>query len=41
MRAVIYERYGGPEVLELRDWPQPEAQSGEVVVAVHAAGVNP
>jgi NADPH2:quinone reductase len=41
MRAVIYERYGGPEVLELRDWPQPEARSGEVVVAVHAAGVNP
>ena len=41
MRAVVYERFGGPEVLELRDWPQPEPKSGEVVVAVHAAGVNP
>jgi NADPH:quinone reductase len=41
MRAVVYERFGGPEVLELRDWPRPEPKSGEVVVAVHAAGVNP
>ena len=41
MRAVIYERFGGPEVLELRDWPRPEPKSGEVIVAVHAAGVNP
>jgi NADPH2:quinone reductase len=41
MRAVVYERFGGPEVLELRDWPRPEPKGGEVVVAVHAAGVNP
>jgi NADPH2:quinone reductase len=41
MRAVVYERFGGPEVLELRDWPRPEPKSGEVLVAVHAAGVNP
>ena len=41
MRAVIYERFGGPEVLELGDWPRPRAKSGEVVVAVHAAGINP
>jgi NADPH:quinone reductase len=41
MRAVVYERFGGPEVLELRDWPRPEPAPGEVLVAVHAAGVNP
>jgi NADPH:quinone reductase len=41
MRAVVYERFGGPEVLELRDWPQPEPAAGELLVAVHAAGVNP
>jgi NADPH:quinone reductase len=41
VRAVVYERFGGPEVLELRDWPRPEPRSGEVLVAVHAAGVNP
>jgi NADPH:quinone reductase len=28
-------------VLELREWPRPEPKSDEVIVAVHAAGVNP
>jgi NADPH2:quinone reductase len=42
MRAVVYERFGGPEVLELRDdWPAPEPAAGQVLVAVRAAGVNP
>jgi NADPH2:quinone reductase len=41
VRAVVYQRFGGPEVLELRDWPRPELRSGEVLVAIHAAGVNP
>jgi NADPH:quinone reductase len=41
MRAVVYERFGGPEVLELRDWPQPEPRADEVLVRIHAAGVNP
>jgi NADPH2:quinone reductase len=41
MRAIVYERFGGPEVLELRDWPRPDPSAGEVVVAVHAAGTNP
>jgi NADPH:quinone reductase len=41
MRAVVYERFGGPDVLEVRDWPRPEPAAGELLVAVHAAGVNP
>jgi NADPH:quinone reductase len=41
MRAVVYERFGGPEVLELRDWPAPEPAAGQLLVAVRAAGVNP
>src|SRR3954451_25164621 len=41
MRAVVYERLGGPEVLELRDWPEPEVGDGQLLVAVQAAGVNP
>jgi len=40
-RAVIYERFGGPEVLELRDVPEPHAGPGEVRVRVTAAGLNP
>jgi NADPH2:quinone reductase len=41
MRAVVYERFGGPEVLELRDWPRPEPEPDQLLVRIHAAGVNP
>jgi NADPH:quinone reductase-like Zn-dependent oxidoreductase len=40
-RAVIYETFGGPEVLELREVPEPHAGPGEVRVRVAAAGLNP
>jgi NADPH:quinone reductase-like Zn-dependent oxidoreductase len=40
-RAVVYERYGGPEVLALREVPEPHAGPGEVRVRVVAAGLNP
>jgi len=39
-RAVIYEKNGGPEVLEIRDVPEPHAGSGEIRVHVGAAGLN-
>ena len=41
MRAVVYERYGPPEVLELRDLPSPVPRAGEVLVKVRAAALNP
>jgi NADPH:quinone reductase-like Zn-dependent oxidoreductase len=40
-RAVIYETFGGPDVLELREVPEPHADPGEVRVRVAAAGLNP
>jgi NADPH:quinone reductase-like Zn-dependent oxidoreductase len=40
-RAVIYERYGGPEVLELRNVPEPHAGPGEIRIRVAAVGLNP
>jgi NADPH:quinone reductase-like Zn-dependent oxidoreductase len=40
-RAVIYETFGGPEVLELREVPEPHPGPGEVRVRVTAAGLNP
>ena len=40
-RAVIYETFGSPEVLELREVPEPHAGPGEVRVRVAAAGLNP
>jgi len=41
MKAVQFHDYGGPEVLRYEDAPQPEPGAGEVLVRVHAAGVNP
>jgi NADPH:quinone reductase-like Zn-dependent oxidoreductase len=40
-QAVIYETFGGPEVLELREVPEPRAGPGEIRVRVAAAGLNP
>ncbi|MGO9976113.1 MAG: NADP-dependent oxidoreductase, partial [Solirubrobacteraceae bacterium] len=40
-RAVIYEKFGGPEVLELQDVPEPHAGPGEIRVRVTAVGLNP
>ena len=41
MRAIVYERYGGPEVLQLRELPSPAPGAGEVLLEVHAAALNP
>ncbi|MFJ6698064.1 NADP-dependent oxidoreductase [Streptomyces sp. NPDC091272] len=41
MKAVRYSRFGGPEVLELVDLPDPHPGPGQVRIAVRAAGVNP
>jgi NADPH:quinone reductase-like Zn-dependent oxidoreductase len=40
MKAVQFERHGGPEVLHLAEVPDPVAGPGEVVVDIHAASVN-
>ncbi|HZR66210.1 MAG TPA: NADPH:quinone oxidoreductase family protein [Terriglobales bacterium] len=40
MKAVVISRLGGPEVLEVRDMPQPAPSGGEELVRVQAGGVN-
>jgi NADPH:quinone reductase len=40
MRAVVVTRSGGPEVLEVRDQPAPQAGAGQLIVDVEAVGVN-
>ncbi len=40
MRAIVYERYGSPEVLQLRDIAVPELRDDSVLIRVHAASVN-
>ena len=40
MRAVVVTRSGGPEVLEVRDEPEPTPAAGQLLVDVEAIGVN-
>ena len=41
MKAIRVRKFGGPEVLELEEVPVPQPGAGQVLVRVHAAGVNP
>jgi len=41
MKAVRVHNYGGPEVLRFEDAPRPTPGSGELLIRVHAASVNP
>ena len=40
MRQLVIPRYGPPEVLEVREAPDPALRPGEVRIRVHAAGIN-
>lgn len=40
MKAVVFERNGGPEVLEYKDVPDPSPRHGQVIVNVEGVGVN-
>ncbi|MFZ6687077.1 NAD(P)H-quinone oxidoreductase [Undibacterium sp. SXout11W] len=40
MRAIEISKFGGPEVLQLTERPEPQAGAGEVLIRVHAAGIN-
>lgn len=41
VRAAVQNSLGGPEVLEVIDIPRPEPRVNEVLIRVHAAGLNP
>jgi NADPH:quinone reductase len=41
LKAVLAERFGGPDVLRLTEVPDPVTPPGCVRIAVHAAGLNP
>jgi NADPH:quinone reductase-like Zn-dependent oxidoreductase len=40
MRAIVFERFGGPDVLEPREMPDPAPRADEVLVEVKACGIN-
>ena len=41
MKAIALQRYGGPEVLELLELPEPKVGPDSVLIRARAAGVNP
>jgi len=40
MKAVVFDRFGGPEVLELRDVPEPAIRPDEALIEVRACAIN-
>ena len=40
MRAILRKEFGGPEVLEIREIPEPEPKAGHAVIQVKAFGLN-
>src|ERR1700692_4438572 len=41
MKAILVHQFGGPEVLKLEELLKPEVGAGQILVRVHAAGINP
>ena len=40
MKALCFEKFGGPEVLEYRDLPEPILAPGSAIVRLNAIGLN-
>jgi NADPH:quinone reductase-like Zn-dependent oxidoreductase len=41
MKAIVYHRYGSPDVLKCEEIEKPTAEDNEVLIKVRAASVNP
>jgi NADPH:quinone reductase-like Zn-dependent oxidoreductase len=41
MKAIVQDKYGSADVLELRDVEKPQPEDDELLIRVHAAGVDP
>src|ERR1700684_4537096 len=41
MKAIVINKFGGPEVLQMQDVPKPKPEADEVLIKIFASGVNP
>jgi NADPH2:quinone reductase len=41
MKAICVHKFGGPEVMQIEEVPTPKPAAGQILVKIHAAGVNP
>src|SRR5580692_11836810 len=41
MKAIVVHKFGGPEELKLEEIPTPKPATGQVLVRIYGAGVNP
>jgi NADPH:quinone reductase-like Zn-dependent oxidoreductase len=41
MKAIVYYKYGSPDVLELKDIDKPVVNDNDILVRIHAASLNP
>jgi alcohol dehydrogenase len=41
MKSIVFNEYGGREVMSIQDMPEPETHNRDIKIKVHAAGINP